>query len=110
MILKIFERKNYSTMMFILITLVLILLLFSFINIIQDLEKNTSYNKKLKFLTGYTISENLGSNNSIQNKSNQIELYSEQSYVAFYLIIISTITGIFIVLLIILLPRIKPLT
>lgn len=53
---SIFEHKNYPTIMYLSISIVLILIFFSFVNIIEK-AKNPELKKEI--ITGYTTNENL---------------------------------------------------
>lgn len=116
---NLFENKHYHIITLLLITLIFMLLLFSFANLAKDLTRDFNKNKRI---IGFII---LDSNNSesnkltnqdlknatdIINKTTSQGLYSEQSYFVLYLMILSLTIGIFIIVSMIVFPRIKHLT
>jgi len=97
----IFESKNYPTIMFLAIILTSIILLFNFINFVEEINNQ---------ITGYAISEQEEQNTTseIQEKAKPLigEVYTTFAWGIFYIIII-IIVIIFTILSIILKNTIK---
>lgn len=86
---NIFEHKNYPMIMYLSITIVLILIFFSFVNI---LEKAKNPELKKEIITGYTTNENL-----VDYASNN---YSRKAFSYYYVILALTYQLIFIIFII----------
>jgi hypothetical protein len=95
----IFDSKYYPKIMFLAITVVSLLLLFNIVSITDQIKVNI----EKKSITGFASSID-NSNNSILNvinvtnstKSDKGEIYSTQSYMIYYILIVGIIAGIFI--------------
>ena len=85
---NIFEHKNYPAIMYLSITIVLILIFFSFINI---LEKAKNPELKKEIITGYTASDKL-----IQYASDS-EKYSKKAFNYYYFVLVLTYQLILII-------------
>ncbi|MEK6935421.1 MAG: hypothetical protein AABW67_01405 [Nanoarchaeota archaeon] len=86
---NIFKHKNYPTIMYLSITIVLILIFFSFVNILEKV-KNPQLKKEI--ITGYTTNENL-----VDYASNN---YPRKAFNYYYFILTLTYQLIFIIFII----------
>ena len=109
---NIFESKHYPAIMYLLILITIIAIIFNFASMIND----STINKSMKF-TGYAVSDNQKNaintnqlNNTNISEAKQQEIYSENSYGVYYLILIGLGVLVFVVLVTFISPRIKHLT
>lgn len=109
---NIFESKHYPEVMYLLILITIIAITFNLANMIND----SAANKSIKF-TGYAVSDNQKNainttqlNNTNASEAKQQEIYSENSYGIYYLILIAIGIMISLVLVTFILPKIKHLT
>ena len=93
------RSNKYPSIMYLLTVIVLILILFSFVDILNQIPKN-----KTKQITGLAIDTNQ------TNLQESGELYSQSSYLIFYIMILVIFLLITFFLAAIILPRIKHLT
>jgi lipopolysaccharide export LptBFGC system permease protein LptF len=91
--------------MFILIITVLLLILFSFVNIFDSASKNLNQTK----ISGKVIVDLTPKNNTNQTQKSQ-EIYSMQSYSIFYFILITLILVIAFIAISLVFPRIRKYT
>jgi len=104
-------KDNFHTIMYPSIIIVSILILFSFVDLAKDLNKNNiNINEKTISVTNYAI-QDIQENNSNKNQTNlENELYSENAYGVFYTILILIISLIVIIGAIWIFPKIKKYT
>jgi len=119
--MKIFENKHYTKTIFIAITIISLLILFTITNIASEITQEKTEKLKNYKITGLIITdqEYLGvenpyeknkTTNKIESDKEQTQLYSEKSYFIYYMILMILGIGIFIVVAGIILPRIKKYT
>lgn len=89
-----FKNKSYPAMMYLLLSVVSILIVFSFVNIVEDMDK-----KLEQKISGLAVLDNNLTNQTNTSESNltKEEMHSMKSYLAFNTILISIIVLIFIV-------------
>lgn len=82
-----FESKNYTPIMFLAITITSIILLFTFVDFVQDINEG---------ITAYAIAQQDLDSNQSQIPTNiteeQGEIYTTQAWSIFYIIILAIIT------------------
>ena len=108
-----FGYNHYNTFMYISISLTILLIFFNLVNILEDSELKIQNSK----FTGNVIDdENLAKENNLQGKNEigesnvEKEIYTEKSYLIYYLIFGFLVLCIFILSFIFLMPRFKDLT
>ena len=106
---NIFESKHYPTIMYVFILITILAILFNLVNITNSTSNSSKTDRTIKF-TGYAVSNLNAINNTNLSQSEKQELYSENSYGVYYLILIAIGIMISLVLVTFIIPRIKHLT
>ncbi len=101
--LKIYDSEHYNSFMFISILVVLMLIFFNLSNIVEEGISEQNINAKNK-LTGLAIDD------EEQEEQEQEELYTEKSYLVYYMLLGFLGFCIFILSSIFFLPRLKEFT
>ncbi len=105
-----FNYKYYNTFMYIAISLTILLIFFSMLNLIDKNKFTIKENSKIKKITGYSVEEDL-EKKELENKNElKGEVYTEKSYLIYYLLLLFLGLCSFILTIIFFLPRIKELS
>ena len=91
-----FENKNYTSIMFLAITITSILLLFTFVDFVQDVDEG---------ITAYAIAQQndsnpLQANENITEEQTQGKIYTVWAWSIFYIIVVVIIVLVAILLII----------
>jgi ammonia channel protein AmtB len=101
--MKLFESEKYNMIMSLATIIVVILILFSFVSIFQEIEKKSEIKKIEKGLTGKVIAENESFNETDDN----IKMHTLKAYGFYYMFILLTVILIVGVSAAVILPRFK---
>jgi len=104
--LKIYDSEHYNSFMFISILVVLMLIFFNLSNIVEEGISEQNINAKNK-LTGLAIDDE---EQEEEEEEEQEELYTEKSYLIYYILLGFLGFCIFILSSIFFLPRLKEFT
>ena len=107
---QIFLNKYYNTFIYIAISLTIFLIFLSMFNIIDKSKLFTQENNKIKKITGYIVDDNLSQEQLINQTSLEGEVYTENSYLVYYLLLGFLGLCVFILTIIFFLPKIKDLS
>lgn len=101
-----FGCNNYNTFMYISISLVILLIFFNLVNILDNSKLEIQNSK----FTGSVVNEQNEENNETEENNLKGKIYTEKSYLIYYLLSGFLVLCIFILSLIFLIPRFKDLT
>ena len=105
--LKIFGNEYYNTFMFVSILIILMLIFFNLSNILEQGISKQDIKIENK-LTGFAVDDE--NDNGDENDNENEELYTEKSYLMYYMLLGFLGLCIFILSLIFFLPKLKDIT
>ena len=103
--LKVFDNEHYNTFMFVSILIILMLIFFNLSNILEQGISKQDIKIENK-LTGFAVEDD----EDKENDEDKEELYTEKSYLMYYMLLGFLGFCIFILSLIFFLPKLKDIT